>query len=247
MSFIAAAVVGSAAIGGVTSYVSGQAQAKGAKRAAATQVKGQQQAADEARAAYGDIADLLQPYADVGGPALQGMMASSGLLGPQAQQSYISGVEGGAEFQGLVRQGEEAILQNASATGGLRGGNVQGALAQFRPGVLSALLQQQYGRLAGLENIGSTANINLANARGQLGANVANSLTGAAAASAKGMVGAAAANAQAYQGIGSAIQRGIGGLSGQYQNELPSPAPPQDSPAVVQQNRSNGFYYPPNF
>ena len=247
MSFIAAAVVGSAVVGGVTSYVTGKSQARAAKGAAATQVKGQQQAADEARAAYGDIADLLQPYADVGGPALQGMMASSGLLGPQAQQSYISGVEGGAEFQGLVRQGEEAILQNASATGGLRGGNVQGALAQFRPGVLSALLQQQYGRLAGLENIGSTANINLANARGQLGANVANSLTGAAAASAKGMVGAAAANAQAYQGIGGAVQRGIGGLSAQYQNALPSPAQPQDSPAVVQQNRSNGFYYPPNF
>ncbi|WP_449405980.1 hypothetical protein [Massilia phosphatilytica] len=34
-------------------------------------------------------------------------------------------------FQALQQQGNDAILANASATGGLRGGNVQGALGQF--------------------------------------------------------------------------------------------------------------------
>ena len=247
MSFVATAVVGSAVIGGAQTYIAGKNQAKAARRAAGVQMTAQEAAADESRAAYEDIAALLQPYADVGGPALQGMMASSGLLGPQAQQSYISDVEGGAEFQGLVQQGEEAILQNASATGGLRGGNVQGALAQFRPGVLSALLQQQYGRMAGLETIGSTANTGIANARSSLGANLSNALTNSAAAQSQGIVGSAAANAQAWGGLTQGLLGGLGGFMGARQNALPSAPQPQDSSAVAQQNRQSGSYYPASF
>jgi hypothetical protein len=57
----------------------------------------------------------------------------------------------------LAQQGEEAILQNASATGGLRGGNVQGALAQFRPALLNQFLEQQYTRLGDLTKVGQAS------------------------------------------------------------------------------------------
>jgi hypothetical protein len=72
-----------------------------------------------------------------GGPALQAQMAALGLSGPEAQQEYVAQQEQSPAFQALARQQEEALLQNASATGGLRGGNVQGALAQFRPALLN--------------------------------------------------------------------------------------------------------------
>jgi len=49
------------------------------------------------------------------------------------------------------------MLQQASATGGLRGGNVQGALAQFRPNILNQFLTQQYERLGGLARVGQTS------------------------------------------------------------------------------------------
>lgn len=73
------------------------------------------------------------------------------------QQQAISQLEGSAAFQALARQGEEGILQNASATGGLRGGNVQGALAQFRPALLNQFIGQQYERLGGLTKIGQAS------------------------------------------------------------------------------------------
>ena len=57
----------------------------------------------------------------------------------------------------MTRQGEEAILQQASATGGLRGGNVQAALSQFRPQVLNSLIEQQYNRLGGLATLGQAS------------------------------------------------------------------------------------------
>jgi hypothetical protein len=57
----------------------------------------------------------------------------------------------------LVRSGEEAILAQAAATGGLRGGNVQRALSQYRPQVLSSLINQQYQRLGGLTQLGQAS------------------------------------------------------------------------------------------
>jgi hypothetical protein len=85
---------------------------------------------------------------------LQQQMAALGLSGPEAQAAYVAGQEQSPIFQALARQGEEALLQQASATGGLRGGNIQGALAQFRPGLLNQFLEQQYGRLGGMTALG---------------------------------------------------------------------------------------------
>ena len=54
------------------------------------------------------------------------------------------------------------MLQNASATGGLRGGNIQGALAQYRPQMLQDYITQQYGRLGGLTQLGQLTSQNIA-------------------------------------------------------------------------------------
>ena len=68
------------------------------------------------------------------------------------------------------------MLQNASATGGLRGGNVQGALAQFRPQLLNQLIEQQYSRLGGLTSLGQASAAGQATAGMQTGTNIANLL-----------------------------------------------------------------------
>jgi hypothetical protein len=100
---------------------------------------------------------MAEPYAEAGEAALQQQQALAGLLGPEAQQAAIAQLEASPQFQAAVAQGERAILQNASATGGLRGGNVQAMLAQFRPQLLSSIIDQQYARLAGLTGTGLTA------------------------------------------------------------------------------------------
>jgi hypothetical protein len=125
-----------------------------AKKASNIEAASLQAGVDETRAAREELRTLLQPYTEAGGPALQAQMAALGLAGPEAQQAYVTQQEESPIFQALARQGEEAMLQSASATGGLRGGNVQGALAQFRPQLLNQFLEQQYGRLGGLTALG---------------------------------------------------------------------------------------------
>lgn len=172
MSWIAAAVVGSAVVGGVV-------QSKAAKSAASAQVQATEQATEtqleatrlsveEQRRQFDEAKKLLQPYveagegalanlspyAEAGQQGLAGQLALAGLSGPEAQRAAIAQIERGPEFQALTRAGEEAILQSASATGGLRGGNTQRALAEFRPQVLSELINQQYSRLGGFTNLG---------------------------------------------------------------------------------------------
>lgn len=104
--------------------------------------------------------DILNPFVQAGHGALQqqgdlirqhGDLA--GFNGAGAQQGALGSVESSPFFQDQVRQGEMALLQNASATGGVRGGNTQAALAQFRPGMLSAAVNDRFMRLGNQFNL----------------------------------------------------------------------------------------------
>lgn len=185
----------------------------------------QQQAAqagiDEQRRQFDAVQKLLQPYAQAGQTALTGQQNLIGLGTPGAQQQAIQSLQGSPQFQALQQQGENAILQNASATGGLRGGNVQAALAQFRPALLSGLIDQQYSRLGGLTSIGQNAAAGVGNAGMQTGVNVSNLLGQQGAARAGGILGQQGAltgginqafgAAQGAGGFGKLFGGGFGG------------------------------------
>lgn len=139
-----------------------------------------------------------------------------GELNKQRQQQAIQGIEQGPLFQELARQGETGILQNVSATGGLRGGNVQAALGQFRPNLLNQLIEQQYTKLAGLTSLGANTaqnRLNLGQASAatlggqgmQSAANIGNLLSAQGASQAAGITGAANAQIQGVAGASSAI------------------------------------------
>jgi hypothetical protein len=104
----------------------------------------------------------MQGYATAGMPAMQQQMSIAGLNGAGSQQAMYDQIANSPQLQAMMRQGENAMLQNASATGGLRGGNLQGALAQFRPAMLNQAVNQQYDRLGGFANMGLGINQNLA-------------------------------------------------------------------------------------
>ncbi len=141
-------------IGGIT----GAKQAgKAAERAGATQAAAAEKGIEEQRRQFDALIELMAPYVAAGEGAMGQQQALIGLQGQQAQQQAISGFEQSPIFQAMTRQGEEAILQQASATGGLRGGNVQAALSQFRPQVLNSLIEQQYNRLGGLATLGQAS------------------------------------------------------------------------------------------
>lgn len=145
MAFGVTAVITGVVTAGAAIY-SGIVAADAARKAAAIQ----EQAANEA-------ATKFDPYAQAGAAAVAGQGDLAGLNGADKQQAAIAGIQASPEFAAMMKQGEDAILTNASATGGLRGGNTQGALAQFRPQLLSQLINQQYARLGGLSGQGMAA------------------------------------------------------------------------------------------
>ena len=101
-------------------------------------------------------------------------------------------------------------MQNASATGGLRGGNTQAALAQFRPQLLNQLINQRYQNLAGMTALGQNAAAGTGNAGMQTASNISNlyQQTGAAQA------GAALAQGQASANMWNGVTGAIGQVAG---------------------------------
>ena len=143
-----------AGIGAAVSVGGSLLKGKAANKAGQLQYDASMAGVAETRAAREETRKLLEPYVAAGGPALQQQMAALGLSGAEAQQQYVAQQEQSPLFQALAQQQEQAMLQNASATGGLRGGNIQGALAQFRPQLLNQFLEQQYERLGGMTGLG---------------------------------------------------------------------------------------------
>jgi hypothetical protein len=191
-------------------------QAKAAGSAAETQAGAAQAGIEEQRRQFDAMQELLKPYTEAGTPALEAQQAFLGLRGPEAERAAIDRIRGGETFKALSQQGEEAMLQRASATGGLRGGNIQGALAQFRPQLLSSLIEEQYGRLGGMTKLGQSSAAGVGAAGMETGTNVSNLLASQGAARAGGQLGEAKAFGQLLnlpaQFLG--MQYGAGGKAG---------------------------------
>ena len=209
---LSGAALAGIAVGGAT-LISGMAQADAAESAAATQAGSAQAGIEEQRRQFDAVQKLLAPYVSAGQPALEAQQAFLGLRGPEEERAAIERIRGGETFQTLAKQGEEALLQRASATGGLRGGNVQAALAQFRPALLSNLIEQQYGRLGGMTALGQQSAAGVGTAGMSTGANVANLLGQQGAAIAGGELAQGRAIPSGIAG-GLGIYRGLGGTFG---------------------------------
>lgn len=208
---VAAAIVGSAVVGGV---MSSQAQKKAAQTAAGAQTQASELGVEEQRRQFDTLQGLLKPYVDAGSGALAGQQGLIGLRGPEEQQRAIGALEASPMFTSLQQQGENALLQNASATGGLRGGNLQTSLAKFRPALLSQLIEQQYAKLGGITSLGQNAASMTGNAGMNTGVNIANLLGQSGDAQARAALAGGRADANLYGTLGNAagMYAGLGGF-----------------------------------
>lgn len=206
---LSGAAIAGLAVGGAT-LVSGYMQGEAAKSASEAQAGSAQAGIDEQRRQFDAVQKLLEPYVQAGPEALKQQQAFLGLQGPEAEQAAIERIRGGETFKALSQQGEEAMLQRASATGGLRGGNIQGALAQFRPALLSSLIEQQYGRLGGMTELGQQSAAGVGTAGMQTGQRISGLLGEQGAAIAGGQIG----QAKAFGAIPSALATGFGSFQG---------------------------------
>lgn len=199
-----------------------EAQTEAAQLGIASQERQAQLAIDEQKRQFDALQKVLAPYVNAGTTAIGSYQDLLGLGGAGQQQQAISQLQQSPQFAQMMQQGENAILQNASATGGLRGGNTQAALAQFRPQLLNQLIQQQLGNYGGLAQLGQASAAGQASAGMQTGANIGNlySQLGAGQANAAQQIGAAQAgraiaagqanasilpNALGYLGLGKGL------------------------------------------
>ncbi len=102
--------------------------------------------------------NLDAPLIDYRNKALGGL-SDYYLGGQKGQQSFFDQAIESPAYENYLQQGEESILRNAAATGGLRGGAVNPALALNQFDVSQGLVNQ---RLSGLEGF-ANPNLNTAN------------------------------------------------------------------------------------
>lgn len=165
----------------------------GAKSAANAQAASNAQAIAAQQAQYKQTRKDLSPWMNTGEDALQSQAALLGLSGSGQQKLAIQRLQASPLYQSLFTNGQNTLLANASATGGLRTGNTNDALAQFGRDTLAQVIENQLSNLGGVSSLGENAGALVGNA----GSNSANSIS-----SLLNNTGAAQGNA-AYTSAGS--------------------------------------------
>ena len=157
---------------------------------------------------FNDIADFGKWHYDTYGQG-EGRDVSgftTGVGGQAAQQQAIDQLKASPLYTSLYRNGENAILSNAAATGGLRGGNTQSSLANFGADTLSTVIQNQLANLGGIANMGMGS----AGQLGQFGANMAGQVGNALTQQGQARAGAALTTG----GINAGMANSLGALGG---------------------------------
>lgn len=133
--------------------VASQSQLSASQAAAGTALQGSQTAAGYQQQALDYLKQTDQLPTGLREDALRslgGLYGGGGSITDRAMASPL--------YQAAVQQGENSVLRNASATGGLRSGNASENLAQVNQNALIAAYNDQISGLQGLSSLPSNAN-----------------------------------------------------------------------------------------
>lgn len=209
---ILAGTLGAGAMSAMGARAAGKAQSAAAKRGIEAQVQANRESIEFQKQQFALQRELMDPFREAGLVGLEQMMALGGMSGPEAEAAAIQQIAEGEPFKFYEQQATQGILGGASATGGLRGGNVQRQLAEIRPNLLNSLVNERYSRLAGLSSAGQSAAAGQGSAAMALGANVGNTLLNRGQAIAQGEATMGAARAGQSLGTFGALGQGFGAL-----------------------------------
>lgn len=160
-----------------------------------------------------DRADF-EPWRMAGSSALTAQEDLLGLRGSAVQQSSIDALLNSPMWRTLFRVGEESVLQNANATGGLRGGNTQRSLYEAGEETLAQLIERQLGHLGGLSGTGLSAATAGSAAGGNLTGQIANILGQQGQVRAGGILTRGGINSQLWNNAGSALDDSLKSILG---------------------------------
>lgn len=208
---------------GLFSFIGGLlgagSQKKAVTQATHDQVDAYNKGIDETRRQFDLTRSDFAPYLKAGTSALSGVSDLTGLNGAPQQQSAIDALKASPFYQSLFRNGLESNLQNASATGGIRGGNEVRSLADFGSDTLMQTIQQQLASLGGLASMGEGATNQVAGFGADATAAITKLLGSIGGANASGALAKGGINNQMWQNAGdfldsavSAFLPGGGGL-----------------------------------
>ena len=200
------------ALGGA---IDGKKQTKATTNAttqAANQVNaGYQSAINAGNQQYNTTAGNLAPWLISGqlANAQQGNLV--GLNGGAQQQAAIDQLKASPLYTSLFNNGQNAILANASATGGLRGGNTERSLYGLGNDTLAQLIQSQLGNLGGISALGAQTGTGL----GALGAANTSSIQSLLGSIGANNAAGTLANAGTQAAGNTNVSSILGGLFGQ--------------------------------
>lgn len=220
-------------VSGIGSVATGSNSKKGTNAAAKAQSQAYANALAEQQREFGVAQQAITPYVNAGQQALGGQQTLLGLNGNDAQQSAITALQNSPAFTSLYNQGTDAILQNAAATGGLRGGNIEnGQLTNSLPGfgssLLATVIQNQLSGLGGLSGMGQSAAGTLGAAAQNTGNAQSNLLVQQGNASAGGSLAQSLIGNNTVNGLSGTLQKLLAGsgtnLSGVSAGSVAAPA-----------------------
>lgn len=196
-------------------------QSGAAVSAAEVAAQSQQLAIDEQRRQFDITQGNLAPRIAAGNQAMQQQMALLGMGGQEAQKQAFAAFGDSPGQRFLRERQEKALLRNASAIGGLGGGNVRTALQEQAVGLAAQDYNNQFNRLGAISSGGQAATSNLnqfganmannvSNSLGAMGQSRASGIQNAAAANASGILGGQQARAQADGQMFNLIGQGAG-------------------------------------
>ncbi|MEG3166393.1 hypothetical protein U1701_17570 [Sphingomonas sp. PB2P19] len=161
----------------ISGIIGGGSMKKASQKAMEAQTAAANRGIDIQQKQYETTRADYMPYTQAGVKAIGGYGDLLGTNGADAEAAAVAQLRNSPFFQQNLDDANENLLQTASATGGVRGGNTAGAVGELSPKLLQQYYQQAmtgYGNLAqlGLGATGSVSNADLSNA------NAATSLTG---------------------------------------------------------------------
>ncbi len=175
---LAAATIGAAVVGAGASIYSGSQQASAAKKGANTQLQ-----------MYNQTRSDLLPYMNAGTGVLPQINSLLG-NGPGGMQGALSTLQNYPGYQWAFGQGEQAVDRSAASRGMLLSGGQLRDVTSFGQGMADQLMNQYYGQLMGVANMGANASAMTGQAGTQAAYGAAQGFQAAGTANAAGTMGA---------------------------------------------------------
>lgn len=177
----------SADIGKGIGSVFGIGGEEAAQEAAQAQAQASLAGVEEERREFDITQETFRPTIEAGDLAREQQLALLGLRGEEAfeQATRLSPAQAFIE-----KRSQRNLLRNASAIGGVGGGNIRSALVEQGAGFAGTQLQNQFSQLGQVAGQGTASVANQGQLAGQSSQNIANLLQAGGQAQASGILGA---------------------------------------------------------